>query len=32
VSIWATVAPGAFTLHASSAPSADITFSYLLIN
>jgi hypothetical protein len=32
VRIWATAAPGAFTIHASSAPSSDITFSYLLIN
>jgi hypothetical protein len=32
VFIWATAAPGAFTLHASAAPSSDVTFSYLLIN
>jgi hypothetical protein len=32
VSIWATVAPGGFTVHASGAPSSDVTFSYFLIN
>jgi hypothetical protein len=32
VSIWAVASPGFFTLHANSAPSADVTFSYLLIN
>ena len=32
VSIWAVAAPGSFTIHASSTPASDITFSYLLIN
>jgi hypothetical protein len=32
VSIWATAAPGDVTIHASAAPSSDVTFSYLLIN
>jgi hypothetical protein len=32
VSIWATAAPGVFTIHASSAPASDVTFSYFLIN
>jgi hypothetical protein len=32
VRIWATAAPGAFTIHASSAPASDVTFTYLLFN
>ncbi|HEY7780587.1 MAG TPA: hypothetical protein VIC85_10300 [Ktedonobacterales bacterium] len=32
VAIWAVASPGFFTLHASAAPSADVTFSYFLIN
>jgi hypothetical protein len=32
VRIWATAAPGAFTVHAIPAPASDVTFSYLLIN
>lgn len=32
VRTWAVAPPGFFTLHASSAPASDVTFSYLLIN
>jgi hypothetical protein len=32
VRIWATVAPGVFTIHASSAPASNVTFTYFLIN
>ena len=32
VRVWAIASPGYFTLHASGAPSTDVTFSYVLIN
>jgi hypothetical protein len=32
VRIWAVAAPGSFTIHASSAPASDVTFTYLLFN
>ena len=32
VRIWATAAPGVFTIHASGPPASNVTFTYFLIN